>query len=306
MPALLLDRNFYRSSGKADWGKFLAGELGLIFVAAVGAVLAFFIYRYVFHLLVIMPLVAGGILGVVGEQNVAKSQCRNRWLAALAGLAAACVFFFGRYYVEFLWSAGWKVWDRVDVIPDLILLHIQKDVFTRHFQQARGPDPVLNGILLSVEFLCAAGLAIAIPFKRTGAVYCDACDKWAESEATTVRFDAAEWIVVAMAREQLGDLPEFTPVDADIAHKKCPPCTRVTLEHCPDAAEKGCPIYLSLRRYPKGREADQIRVKRVEIDQLETLQLMSKMPGLRGEDAESSPKTPDVLVGDDSESNSDG
>jgi hypothetical protein len=206
--------------------------------------------------------------------------------------------------VELLWLVGWHVWDRVDAIPDLIALHVQKDVITR-FQRARGgPDPVFNAILLGIEFLCAVGPAVVIPFKRAGQVYCDMCDKWAESDGTTVSFDAAEWIVAAMSRDQLGDLPEFPPVEADISNKKCPPCTRVTLEHCPDAAENGCPIYLTLRRYPKGRESNRFRVKRVEIDQLETLRLMSKMPGLRGEDAGSASEQPDVGAGEDVEANS--
>jgi hypothetical protein len=97
----------------------------------------------------------------------------------------------------------------------------------------------------------------------------------------------------------LGDLPQFAPVDADVSDKKCPRCTQVTLEHCPNAAENGCPIYLSLRRYPKGGQSDRIRVKRVEIDQLEALQLMSKMPGLRGAEVDSGSEPPGMPADDE-------
>ena len=307
MPAILVDRDFYRPSGKVAWGPFLARQGGTIFLAAVGAVLAFFVYRYWLHLVVIMPLAAGIILGVLSQFAVEKGRCRNRWVAALGGLVAACVFFFGVYYVELLWVAGWTALTRVDLIPNVIAWHLDKDVILGHMGRARGgPNPIGNGIFLAIEFLCVVCPAVLIPLRPATRVYCDACDKWAESEGATVSFDAAEWIVVAMTRKQLGDLPEFPPVDADISNKKCPPCTRVTLEHCPNAAENGCPIYLSLRRYPRDRESSRVRVRRVEINQLETLQLMSKIPALRGEEAELGNKSPEVPASDSLETNSAG
>ena len=55
--------------------------------------------RFLFHLLVIMPLVAGLALGVLGDGVVKTSRCRNRWLAAAGGVVAGCVYFFGTYYV---------------------------------------------------------------------------------------------------------------------------------------------------------------------------------------------------------------
>jgi hypothetical protein len=36
MSACLLDREFYRSSGKANWGTFILCEAGLILAAALG------------------------------------------------------------------------------------------------------------------------------------------------------------------------------------------------------------------------------------------------------------------------------
>jgi hypothetical protein len=295
MPDFLLDRNLYRPSGKVAWGQFLVREAGTIFVAAVGAVLAFFVYHYWLHLVVLMPLAAGVILGILSEMAVERGRCRNRWIAAAGGLAAACVFYFGVFYVELLWVGGWRAVTRVDLIPRVIALHAKADVILGH---ARGaPNHIVNEFFLAIEFLCVACPAVLIPL-RSSRVYCEACNRWADSEGATVSFDAAEWIVAAMTREQLVDLPEFPTVDADIFDKKCPPCTRVTLEHCPNAAENGCPIYLSVRRYPRDARTGRIRLKRVEIDPLETLQLMSKMPGLRGGQVTSGNESPNVQAGD--------
>jgi hypothetical protein len=51
--------------------------------------------RFLFHLVVIMPLVAGIALGLLGDGMVEASRCRNRWVAAAGGLLAGCVLFFG-------------------------------------------------------------------------------------------------------------------------------------------------------------------------------------------------------------------
>ncbi len=105
MSTRLLDRDYYRSSGKANWGKLILCEAGLILVAALGAVLTHLVDRFLFHLLIFVPLFSGFALGVLGDGMVEASRCRNRWLAAAGGLLAGCVLFFGTYYVELIWCS---------------------------------------------------------------------------------------------------------------------------------------------------------------------------------------------------------
>jgi hypothetical protein len=306
MQALLVDRHFYRSSGKANWGAFLVRQVGLAALGVVAALVMFSVYTYLFHLVVVMPVFAGVFLGFMGQQAVDGSRCRNRWAAAAGGILAGCVFFFGTYYFELVWFAGSMALTRFDLIPDMIAIDVKHSVLFHHLHPQGAPNVVINAAIVAIEFLCAIGPAAWLPFDRASRIYCEHCEKWSESISTTVEFDAGAKIVSALETEQLRDLPEFPIVDSDISQRNCVPCTLVRLDHCAEGAETGCPIYLSLRRYPKHRGSGRVRVKRVEIDQLEALRLMSKMPGLRGLDGSDAdlgsdddlPEDPEDSIGD--------
>jgi hypothetical protein len=282
MSTRLFDRDFYRSSGKADWGTLILGEAGLVVAAALGAALTYLVDRFLFHLLVIMPLFAGLALGILGDGVVKTSRCRNRWLPAAGAVVAGCVYFFGTYYVTLIWALHGRGWTRFDLIPALIEFDLNHTVIGHH---GRDPSPTLNAILRIVEFFCVLGPAAVLPFKRANRLYCEECEKWADSTSTTVDYHAAEPIVTAIATQQWDDLPEFPTVRADVSNKKSPPYTLVRLEHCPDAPETGCPIYLTIWRHPKEARRDRVHIRRLEIAQAEALQLMARMPGLRGEEA---------------------
>lgn len=286
MSAGLLDRDFYRASGKANWGTLILCEAGLILVAALGAVLTHVVDRFLFHLVVIMPLFAGFALGFLGDGMVAVSRCRNRRLAAAGGLLAGCVLFFGTYYVTLVWSLNGRGWTRFDLIPVVIAFELKHALLFVHHGAVGGgrePSPVLNAILLAVEFVCVVGPAAVLPYKRANKLYCEECEKWAQSIATTVDYRAAEPIATALATQRWDELPEIPTFAVDVTNKKSPPYTLVTLEHCPDAAETGCPVYLSIRRHPKDAGPNRVQVSRLEIGHDETLQLMTRIPGLRGE-----------------------
>jgi hypothetical protein len=286
MSTRLFDRDFYRSSGRADWGKLVLCEAGLILVAASGAVLTHLVDRYLFHLLIIMPLFSGFALGVLGDAMVEASRCRNRWLAAAGGLLAGCVLFFGTYYVELIWALKGRGWTRFDLIPDVIAFDLKNAIIFAHHgivHAGREPSPVFNGIVLFLEFLCVIGPAAVLPFKRAGKLYCEECQRWARSFFATVDHRAADPIATAIATQQWDDLPEIAPFAVDVTNKKSAPYTLLTLEHCPDAAETGCPVYLTIRRHPKDAGPDGVYIRRLEIGHAETLQLMARVPGLRGE-----------------------
>jgi hypothetical protein len=287
MSARLLDREFYRSSGKAHWRALILGEAALIFLALLGAVLTYLVERFLFHLVVLMPLFAGCALGFIADQVVEASRCRNRWLAAAAGLVAGCVAFFGTYYVALIWALKGTGWTRFDLIPALIEFNLKHTVFFAHHVAVNGgrePNPTFNAIMLAVEFFCVIGPATVFPFKKANRLYCEDCEKWADSISTTIHYHAAEPIVTAIATECWDDLPEFPTVEADVSSKKSPPYTLVKLEHCPDAPDAGCPLYLTIRRHPKEARADRVDIRRLEIAQDEALQLMARIPGLRGEE----------------------
>jgi hypothetical protein len=285
MSTRLFDRDFYRSSGKADWGTLILCEAGLVFAAALGAALTYVVDRFLFHLLVFMPLFAGLALGVLGDGVVKTSRCRNRWLAAAGGVVAGCVYFFGTYYMALIWALHGRGWTRFDLIPVLIEFDLKHTVIGHGVvNRGRDPSPTFNAIVRVIEFFCVIGPAAVLPFKRANRLYCEACEKWADSTSTTVDYHAAEPIATAIATQQWDDLPEFPTVGADVSNKKSPPYTLVRLEHCPDAPEAGCSIYLTIWRHPKEARPDRIHIRRLEIGQAEALQLMACIPGLRGEE----------------------
>lgn len=150
MSTNFFDRDFYRCSGKTDWGRFIWHQTGMILKAAVGAVLMFFVTRYIFNLLIVMPVLAGGGLGALGQSVVSKSHCRNRWLAAVGGLAAGCVLFFGTYYVELVWMFGWRGWTRFDLLPGIIKWHVENNCLAFNGVK-RDPDAGVNAVLLATQ-----------------------------------------------------------------------------------------------------------------------------------------------------------
>ncbi len=175
---------------------------------------------------------------------------------------------------------------RFDLIPDLIAFDLKNAIIFAHhgglMHGGREPSLVVNGVVLALEFLCVIGPAAVLPFKRAGKLYCEECQTWVHSILTTVDYRAADPIATAIATQQWDDLPEIPTFAVDVSNKKAAPYTLLTLEHCPDAAETGCPVYLTIRRHPKDAGPDGVDIRRLEIGHDETLQLMARIPGLRG------------------------
>lgn len=100
----------YRPSGKCDWSKLLTVALPLTLLGA--GVLAFvlrMVFVWGFYWFVVVPMLAGLLLGLEAVRLFRFAHCRNPRVAAGFGVLLASVMYLGYYHCDFVTSVGPRV-----------------------------------------------------------------------------------------------------------------------------------------------------------------------------------------------------
>ena len=176
----------YRPSGKCNWFKLLTVALPLSLLGA--CVLAFVlakVFIWGWYYFVIMPMVAGLLLGVQAMRLFRFAHCRNPYVAGGFGVLLASVMFLGYYHCDFVITVGPRVMTRVDFLPEFINFRLHNDVIhdTHEFgNQKKQPNVYMNWIFFVLDWAMAPAFAEQLHSPRPAGLLRDVFALDAEQE----------------------------------------------------------------------------------------------------------------------------
>lgn len=196
----------YQASGLSAPGAIPRLAVVCLLAAAAGGVVEGLVSRWL-SLLLLFPLLLGGIVGFAAGRVIGGSHVRAPWMAALvAGVAGlfAQLAVHAVQYVEFRYELGQELaaaQPGVDgagagAVVDQILqqetgqagfagyLQFRAKVGTEIKKAGHSSGIKLEGaafwVLFAVNFLLAGGIAASSAFGRANAPYCEPCQRWYE------------------------------------------------------------------------------------------------------------------------------
>lgn len=140
-----------------------------------------------FYLLILVPLIAGGIAGWLGTLVVQRSHCRNVFLAGVLGFLIGSVAYLGHYHLDLLRLIGVDHWHRVDILPHYIWKRWEVDTVGKVGRGDRAPAWFPMNVTLSlVEFGIMAGLGAGLAIGAAGKPYAENAQCWMSSLGVVV------------------------------------------------------------------------------------------------------------------------
>src|SRR5882762_8173703 len=94
----LAARKFYLGSGKVNWVRFIPWPALAWAASALLAVLLYFLFRWGFYFVVIVPIVVSLLMAGMVALAVKKGHCRSRVAGGLLGLLTGITLYLGYYY----------------------------------------------------------------------------------------------------------------------------------------------------------------------------------------------------------------
>lgn len=195
----------YQPSGLSASGAIPRLVVICLLAAVAGGAVEGLISRWI-SLLLLFPLLLGGIVGFAASRVIASSHVRAPWVAALiagvAGLGAQLAVH-AVQYVEFRYELGQQlaavqpgVDGAVGSLVDQVLqqetgqagfggyLQFRAKLGTEIKKAGQSSGIKLEGtafwVLFAVNFLLAGGIAASSAFTRANAPYCEPCQRWYE------------------------------------------------------------------------------------------------------------------------------
>ncbi len=248
-------RNFFRSSGRVNWVRFLPWS-ALAFVAAVSlAGLLFFLFSIGFYLLVVVPAVAGLGVSAMVILAVKKGHCRSRLIGALLGILAGFILYFGYYYIGMVHDLGLEYAGEFNVLPK----YIQFRMKTNTVREVGAPTPdasenkprsdrqYFNWGWFVFEFGSILFLACGGGLRWSARPYCERCQNWMKRESTTFKPELGPGFVEALRIGSVQSLAALftSPQKPGIPH------TAVAVDYCPNLKEgrsSTCSVYMSIKQ----------------------------------------------------------
>ncbi len=216
----------YQASGLSASGA-IARLAGICLLAAVaGGALEGLVSRWV-SLLLLFPLVLGGIVGFAASRVISRSHVRAPWVAALvAGVAGLCaqLAVHAAQYGEFRYELGQELaaaqpaadGSTVGLLVDQLLqqetgqsgfggyLQFRAKLGTEIKKAGHSSGIKLEGIafwiLFAVNFLIAGGVAASAAYNRANEPYCEPCQRWYEQHQHVASGSADKSAVAATLR----------------------------------------------------------------------------------------------------------
>jgi hypothetical protein len=283
----LQERAHYTSDHGVAWVRLpllLAGGFGT--ALALAWVLKF-AFTHGWYLLMLLPGIAGFILGGVLYGLVALAHCRNRWLAGLVGVLAGLTTYLGYYQLclaDFL-PPGQK-WN-VTYLPRYIAFRMQTDVARDIAKPNAGPPQKpfspLNWFGFGIELLMVTGAAAAFAAIRAGRAYCPELRQWMRQETALLPSNAGPGFLAAFDAGTLAQYAAATPLSA----LNQAPC-RLILEYAVpgDGSAFDFPIYATFKESCTPSSSGKFRyfpptpLKQVELEPAEVLALRPLFPNM--------------------------
>lgn len=263
----------YCPNGSCDWLKLLT-------IAIPFSVLAAFVLAVVITPVfvtgicaIIVPVIAGAVLGCVAEGLFRLAHCRNPKVAAGLGILLGTTMFLGSYHAYFVWSKGVGAVTRIDSLPRFIDFHMRHDVFLGR-RGIQSLSPVRNWILFTLNWLCAACACAAVTTFGAMRVYCENCKCRMVKKNATAPSGKASAVVAAITAKQIDSLPEWPAVNLEGGT----PASSFQLEYCPGQSQQAeCgPIFLTAMEIGKGKE-NAFFVRRLQLSVDEAAELEKKL-----------------------------
>src|SRR5262249_27396553 len=119
----------YTASGQCDWLKLLTIALPVSLLAAF-ALAAALMMAFIegFYFFIVVPLIAGALLGAVAAGTFRFAHCRSPYAAAVLGFLLGTIMFLGYFHADFVHRVGWRGLNRIDLLPRFIEARMNHDV----------------------------------------------------------------------------------------------------------------------------------------------------------------------------------
>jgi hypothetical protein len=269
----------YTPSGNCDWIKLLTIALPVSLLAAFGLSAALMEALFGgFYFFIVVPAVAGLLLGVAAAWLFRFAHCRNPYLAAVLGVLLGSVMFLGYFHFCFVYRAGWPWLARIDMLPHVIQHRMNNDIIKdAHDVGNRNPKPapVMNWIWFAADWGFAAFCCAGVAFAGARRAYCENCMRWmVRKKATTAPGNAAAY-VAAINAKQIAALPESPLTQV----KKGSAVSQFEVEYCPGQADQAdvCPIYLTAKEIVQGQKKTVVIARQIPLTVDELAELSTKL-----------------------------
>jgi hypothetical protein len=222
------------------------------------------------YAIVLMPVLAGCLIGGGLTLIVGWAHCRNRWLAAGVGVLAAVISYVGYYECCFLHDAPPQFAGRIDLLPRYIALRMKTDVAEdvgRAVDQKKPRDSnvYLNWFTSSFELLCVVGICVAFAWNRARRAYCQELEQWMRREKAILPSNAWRAILAALEAGQLEKFVANTPKGSD-AQTACHLVLEYVEPHSGFVLDY--PVYASVEALPEPGSARMFqKIRRTQLRQ---------------------------------------
>jgi hypothetical protein len=269
----------YTPSGKCDWLKLLTIALPISLLAAFALSTAMMLaFVGGFYFFIVVPAVAGLLVGAVAAGTFRFAHCRNPYAAAVLGFFLGTIMFLGYFHFHFVYHVGLRGLTRIDMLPRFIEAHMNHDIIKdMHDVRNRNqkPAPVMNWIWFAGDWLIAACLCGGVTFAAARRAYCENCQRWmVRKKAATAPGNAAS-VMAAISAKQIASLPEWPETKI----KNGATASQFEVEYCPGQMEQAdvCPIYLTAKEIVQGQKKSVVVARQIQLSVDELAELSKKL-----------------------------
>ncbi|HEV2962904.1 MAG TPA: hypothetical protein VG649_13830 [Candidatus Angelobacter sp.] len=242
-------RVFYRAGGGVRLALFVVWLLPAIAVAALLALLLFWLFLNGYYYLVIVPVAASLAPAALVRVAVIKGHCRNWLIGGLAGLCVAVVLYLGYFYCGMVHHWGPRAISRPDLLPAYIKARMKTDVIhdVNRSKESATHSAVMNWLMLGLEASGVFFIVIFPSIQRSRRPYCEACGRWMKRSVTSFSPKASAVVMDAL---RSGSSQALVALCATPVYSSVPNLT-VGIDLCPSLQEgawRGCPVYISVKQ----------------------------------------------------------
>ncbi len=242
-------RTFYRASGGIRSGSFLVWLLPAVALAAVLALVLFWLFINGNYYFIIVPMIAALPVGGLVRLAVNKGHCRNGLVAGLAGLCAAVVLYMGYFYCGMVYHWGVRAASRPDLLPAYIKARMKTDVIREAGKSGEPdrPDAGGNWYFFSFEVGLVLLIGIVPGIQKSRRPYCEGCGRWMTRSVTPFNPNVSTAMMDAL---RSGSSKELAALCGAPVYSSMPNLT-VGVDLCPalqEGTSRGCPVYISVKQ----------------------------------------------------------